>query len=234
MLQVDITKQLPDFSLQMNFTIKQEILVLFGPSGCGKTTTLRSIAGLLRPDAGKIVNDGRVLFDSNNKTFLPPRDRHVGYMFQDFALFPHMNVRKNIWYGVKQRTPQANEMYERLMQLLKIKHIEERSIPQLSGGEKQRVALARALMAMPKILLLDEPLSALDLDTRLELQSELKELQQLWEIPFVLVTHDPEEARSMGTKVLYMAKGREVGLVELPEQTEDFTQYLTNCIGVSY
>lgn len=210
MLQVDITKILPDFTLKMKFSIEKDVLVLFGPSGCGKTTTLRSIAGLLRPEAGKIISDGRVLFDSECNAFLPPRDRHVGYMFQDFALFPHMNVRKNIWYGVSQRNQEALDMYERLLQLLKIEHIAERSIPRLSGGEKQRVALARALMAKPKILLLDEPLSSLDMNTRLELQSELKELQKLWEIPFILVTHDPEEARSMGTKVLYMEKGREV------------------------
>ena len=234
MLHIDITKNLPDFSLRMKFSIERDVLVLFGPSGCGKTTTLRSIAGLLRPDAGRIVNDDRVLFDSDSNTFVPPRDRQVGYMFQDFALFPHMNVHKNIWYGVKERSREAMELYERLMQLLKIEHIADRGITQLSGGEKQRVALARALMAKPKILLLDEPLSALDLDTRLELQTELREMQKLWKIPFVLVTHDPEEARSMGTKVLYMQKGREVGFVQLPEQNEDFDDYLTNCTGISY
>lgn len=234
MLQVDITKALPDFTLQMKFKIEKDILVLFGPSGCGKTTTLRSIAGLLKPDAGKIVNDGRVLYDSDRSVFSPPRDRRVGYMFQDFALFPHMNVRKNIWYGVRVQNEDVLEMYQKLIQLLKIEHITERGINQLSGGEKQRVALARALMARPNILLLDEPLSSLDLDTRLELQAELKEMQKLWEIPFILVTHDPEEARSMGTKVLYMEKGREVGFVHLPEQTQDFEDFLSNCVGISY
>lgn len=210
MLSVDITKHLPDFSLKIKFCIERGILVLFGPSGCGKTTTLRSIAGLLRPDKGKIVHDDRVFFDSDAGVFVPPCNRHVGYMFQDFALFPHMNVRRNIWYGVRQHKHEASGMYESLLNLLRIEHLEKRTIGQLSGGEKQRVALARALMAKPGILLLDEPLSSLDKETRLELQSELKDMQKLWDITFVLVTHDPEEARSMGDQVLFMEKGQQV------------------------
>ena len=210
MLSVDIVKRLPDFSLEIGFSIERDILVLFGPSGCGKTTTLRCIAGLLKPDAGRVVSDGRVFFDADAGIFVPPRDRQVGYMFQEFALFPHMNVRRNIWYGVRERGREADEMYERLMALLKIEHLAKRYVDQLSGGEKQRVALARALMAKPRILLLDEPLSSLDKDTRLELQAELKDMQKLWGIPFVLVTHDPEEARTMGGRVLFIDKGRQV------------------------
>ena len=211
MLSVDITKTLGDFALQLQFTIRRDILVLFGPSGCGKTTTLRCIAGLLKPDAGRIEYDGRVLFDSAAGIFVPPRDRQVGYMFQDFALFPHMNVRKNIWYGAKRRDREADAMYEKLTSLLKIGHLHERDVEKLSGGEKQRVALARALMANPRILLLDEPLSSLDKATRSELQTELTELQKLWGIPFILVTHDPGEARTMGTQVLFIEQGRQVG-----------------------
>lgn len=210
MLSVDITKKLPDFTLNLKFVVERDILVLFGPSGCGKTTTLRCIAGLLKPDAGTIVYDGQVLFAATDGVFVPPRDRHVGYMFQEFALFPHMNVRKNIWYGVRQRDQEADAMYEKLMSLLKIEHLAKRYINQLSGGEKQRVALARALMAKPRILLLDEPLSSLDQETRLELQTELKEMQKLWDVPFVLVTHDQEEARKMGAQVLFIDKGRQV------------------------
>lgn len=210
MLSVDITKKLPDFTLNLKFVVERDILVLFGPSGCGKTTTLRCIAGLLKPDAGTIVYDGQVLFAAADGVFVPPRDRHVGYMFQEFALFPHMNVRKNIWYGVRQRDQEADAMYEKLMSLLKIEHLAKRYINQLSGGEKQRVALARALMAKPRILLLDEPLSSLDQETRLELQTELKEMQKLWDVPFVLVTHDQEEARKMGAQVLFIDKGRQV------------------------
>ena len=211
MLSVDIRQVLPDFSLQLRFNVERDILVLFGPSGCGKTTTLRSIAGLIKPDAGRIVYDGKVFFDSAADVFVPPCDRQIGYMFQDFALFPHMNVRKNIWYGVKRHDQNTNDMYEKLLSLLKIEHLGARYIRQLSGGEKQRVALARALMAQPKLLLLDEPLSSLDKETRLELQAELMDMQKLWNIPFILVTHDPDEARTMGSQVLFLEKGRQVG-----------------------
>ena len=212
MLSVDITKNLPDFSLSIRFSIERDILVLFGPSGCGKTTTLRSIAGLLQPDGGRIVSDGEVFFDAAGKIFVPPRQRRIGYMFQDFALFPHMSVYRNIWYGVRNHDQEARQMYEKLTSLLKIGHLAERSPGQLSGGEKQRVALARALMAQPKILLLDEPLSSLDTETRLEVRNELREMQRIWNIPFILVTHDPDEARFLGDQVLYMQKGRQVGL----------------------
>ena len=212
MLSVDITKNLPDFSLSIRFSIERDILVLFGPSGCGKTTTLRSIAGLLQPDGGRIVNDGEVFFDAAGKIFIPPRQRRIGYMFQDFALFPHMSVYRNIWYGVRDHDRETRQMYEKLTSLLKIGHLAERSPGQLSGGEKQRVALARALMAQPKILLLDEPLSSLDTETRLEVRNELREMQRIWNIPFILVTHDPDEARFLGDQVLYMKKGRQVEL----------------------
>ena len=212
MLSVDITKNLPDFSLSLRFSIERDILVLFGPSGCGKTTTLRSIAGLLQPDGGRIVNDGEVFFDAADKIFIPPRQRRIGYMFQDFALFPHMTVYRNIWYGVRNHDQEAQKMYEKLTSLLKIGHLAKRSPGQLSGGEKQRVALARALMAQPKILLLDEPLSSLDTETRQEVRNELREMQRIWNIPFILVTHDPDEARFLGDQVLYMQKGRQIGL----------------------
>lgn len=210
MLSVDFAKTLPDFTLQLRFSIERDILVLFGPSGCGKTTTLRCIAGLLKPDAGKIEFDGQVFTDPAAGVFVPPRERQIGYMFQDFALFPHMSVRKNIWYGVRHRDQETDAMYEKLMGLLKIEHLAKRYVDRLSGGEKQRVALARALMAKPRLLLLDEPLSSLDKETRLELQAELKDMQKLWGIPFILVTHDPEEAKTLGTQVLFIEKGRQV------------------------
>lgn len=211
MLAVDIKKRLADFILEVKFTVERNVLVLFGPSGSGKTTVLRSIAGLVRPDEGSIVYDGRVFFSTAANTFVPPRERSIGYMFQEFALFPHMNVKKNVWYGVKKHNQAATEMYGRLMELLKIEHLAGRYVGQLSGGEKQRVALARALMAEPKILLLDEPLSSLDSATRLELQAELKKMQEIWDIPFILVTHDPDEAKALGHQILYLDKGRQAG-----------------------
>lgn len=210
MLAVEIKKELPDFTLELQFTVENNILVLFGPSGCGKTTTIRCIAGLVKPDQGSIIHNGAVLFCSESKTNLLPRQRHVGYMFQDYALFPHMNVKKNIWYGVKQRTSKANELYEKLLSLLKIEQLTNRFVGQLSGGEKQRVALARALMADPAILLLDEPMSSLDRETRLELQAELKNMQQIWQIPFILVTHNSEEALALGDQLLFLEKGRQI------------------------
>ena len=209
MLNVDFTKKLDDFTLEVRFSLENDILVLFGPSGCGKTTTLRCLAGLEKPDAGHITHNGRALFSDAAKVFVPPRQRRVGYMFQDYALFPHMSVKKNIFYGVKQAGGQADELYERLTELLRIRHLAGRYVGQLSGGEKQRVALARALMAEPTILLLDEPLSSLDQFTRQELQAELKELQQLWGIPFIIVTHDLQEAKSLGDRFLFLDRGRQ-------------------------
>jgi len=210
MLTVDIKKKLSDFTLNIAFTAPNKTLVLFGPSGCGKSTILRCIAGLLTPDEGSIISDETVFYSSEATTFVPPRARNVSYMFQDFALFPHMNVKHNIWYGVKTHDQQANELYEKLITLLKIEHLPHRRIHQLSGGEKQRVAMARALMAQPKILLLDEPLSALDTQSRYELQDELKKLQEIWNIPFILVTHSPEEAHALGSEVLFIHQGQQV------------------------
>lgn len=210
MLRVDIKKTLADFTLDVRFAVENNILILFGPSGSGKTTILRAIAGLIKPDEGEIAYRDQLFFSSVAGTIMPPQQRRVGYMFQEYALFPHMNVKRNIWYGVKDSKPKANELYEKLMGLLKIEKLASRFIGQLSGGEKQRVALARALMAQPNILLLDEPLSALDKDTRYELQAELREMQAIWNIPFILVTHDPEEAEALGDKFFFIEKGRQV------------------------
>ncbi len=227
MLQVAMKKRLSDFTLDIEFTVANDILVLFGPSGAGKTTILRAIAGLLKPDEGQIIHNECVLFSSAAKTFMPPQSRRVGYMFQEFALFPHMDVKRNIWYGVKKYDSRSQELYERLLGLLRIEHLASRFIEKLSGGEKQRVALARALMAEPAILLLDEPLSALDSDTRLELQAELKKIQGIWNIPFILVTHDLAEAKALGNQFLFLEKGRQTAGAALP------IAELLQCQGVS-
>jgi len=207
MLKVAIKKRLPDFTLDMEFQVDNNILVLFGASGCGKTTTLRCIAGLEKPDQGSIKLNSGVFFSSENKVFVPPRERGVGYMFQDYALFPHMNVKKNIFYGVKKHGQASQGLFDELVDMLKIRQLINRRITQLSGGEKQRVALARALMAEPKILLLDEPLSALDDETRSQLQCELKEMHRTWKIPFILVTHDRDEAKKLGDDIIFMNQG---------------------------
>jgi molybdate transport system ATP-binding protein len=211
MLRVRLEKQLPEFRLKIEFEIADGILVLFGPSGCGKTTVLRCIAGLVKPDAGSISLGEVKLYDGASGIFTPPKNRGVGYVFQDYALFPHLDVTKNIMYGVKNHGKQIPEQFDQLVRLLKITALTRRFPGALSGGEKQRVALARALMAEPRLLLLDEPLSALDTDTRLELQEELLKIQKLWKIPFVLVTHDHSEAEKLGDAVLLMERGKMIG-----------------------
>lgn len=214
MLYVDLQKSLAEFTLEVQLSVGNEILVLFGPSGSGKTTILKMIAGLLRPDGGVIRYGDQVFFSSEQQIFLRPQARHIGYMFQNYALFPHMTVEKNIWYGVQQADKQnAKVLYEQLMHILKIDRLSSRGINQLSGGERQRVALARALMAKPDILLLDEPMSAVDKATRLELQLELKQLQASWQIPFILVTHDWEEAQTMGNRFFFIERGRQTAPV---------------------
>lgn len=206
-LKVNINKKLPEFELKMEFTVDNDILVLFGPSGCGKTTILRCIAGLTKPDSGRICLEDEVLYNSEDKVFMPPKNRGIGYVFQEYALFPHLNVAKNILYSVKNFDEQTRQTFNELLQLLKIESLVHRFPAELSGGEKQRIALARAVMAKPKILLLDEPLSALDNKTRLELQDELLKMQQIWEIPFIVVTHDPKEAHKLGDQVILMDRG---------------------------
>lgn len=215
MLTVEMIKKMPDFTLDINFKLDDQTLVLFGPSGCGKTTSLRCIAGLAKPDSGVISYNDSLLFSSQPRTFLPPHKRQVGFMFQDYALFPHMNVKQNILYGAKQK--QETPSFHKLTDLLKISHLKDRTTVQLSGGEKQRVALARALMAEPNILLLDEPLSALDKKTRFELQTELRNMQKLWKIPFILVTHDLDEAENLGDEILYLEKGLVTSHVKLTQ-----------------
>lgn len=210
MLEVTIQKRLADFMLDISFSANNNISVLFGLSGCGKTTTLRCIAGLDSPEKGEIALNGQIFFSSGQKVIVPPRDRKIGYMFQDYGLFPHMNVKKNIMYGAKKSAKNIKDLYGELINLLKISRLTERRIAQLSGGEKQRVALARALITEPKLLLLDEPMSALDGETRQELQDELKNMQLLWKIPFILVTHDRNEAKKMGDQIVFMDRGRQV------------------------
>jgi molybdate transport system ATP-binding protein len=211
MLQVKLEKELPEYRLAIEFEVAGRILVLFGPSGCGKTTTLRCIAGLVRPDAGKITLGPTVIYDGVAQVWVAPARRDVGYVFQDYALFPHMTVAKNIMYGVKTRGEDAFERSMQLMRRLKIGSLAKRFPGELSGGERQRVALARALMAEPKVLLLDEPLAALDGATRSKLQDELLCLHSEWQIPFVLVTHDLEEANKLGDCLLYLERGRVCG-----------------------
>ena len=207
MLDIHIQKKLDDFTLNVAFTVENNILVMLGASGSGKTTILRSIAGLTKPDSGLIQLNDRTFFSDKENLFVPPQHRKVGCMFQDYAIFPHMSVKKNIWYGVPEHTPEKKQLYQQLLKLLAIEYLDGREVNNLSGGEKQRVALARALITEPDILLLDEPLSALDTPARCAIRTEFKRIQKKWNIPFILVTHDMEEATYLGDTILKIEKG---------------------------
>ena len=209
--------------------VKGEFLSLLGPSGCGKTTTLRLIAGFERPDEGTISIDG------SDVSRLPPYRRPVNTVFQSYALFPHLSVLDNVAYGLKQRRIPRSERRVRATEMLELVQLEDvgsRRPRELSGGQQQRVALARALVMSPKVLLLDEPLGALDLQVRKALQIELKRIQETVGITFVYVTHDQEEALAMSDRVAVMNKGR-IEQLAPPQEIYDApaTEFVASFIG---
>lgn len=222
-LQVSISKKLTggnsnEFTLDADFKCHNEMIVLFGPSGAGKTLTLDCIAGLERPDAGYISVNNTVYFDSEKNINISPQRRKVGYLFQNYALFPHLTVEENIMFGV--RSYNIKEL-EKMLNLFEIHGFEKRYPSQLSGGQRQRVALARALITQPQILLLDEPFSAIDHITRVRLRRDLKKIRQIIEIPIVLITHNPVEAYTMAdTLVVY----RHGGIEQIGSPKEIFTK----------
>jgi molybdate transport system ATP-binding protein len=215
MLKVNIHKSLPGISIEVNFNVTEGILVIFGPSGAGKSTILNCISGLQQPDRGIISLKGKVFYSSSDKIAIPARSRRIGYVFQDYALFPHLTVKDNVMYGIPSRCKAGGDYRMTVLdvlEMLKITRLQDRYPCQLSGGEKQRVALARALMVEPDLLLLDEPLSALDHGNRKSLQGELLELQRIWQIPFILVTHSRKEMAVLADEVLFLEKGRQVAI----------------------
>ena len=182
----------------------KEFVTLLGPSGCGKTTTLRIIGGFITPDSGTVSFEGKDI------KHVPPYRRNVNTVFQRYALFPHLNVYDNIAFGLRVKKMPEKEIQGRvaeMLELVNLRGFEKRSVNRLSGGQQQRVAIARALVNRPKVLLLDEPLGALDLKLRKEMQTELKRIQQQLEITFIYVTHDQEEALTMSDTVVVMNKG---------------------------
>lgn len=207
MLEVKITKKLWYFELDIEFSLDKEILVLWAPSGAGKTTILHCLAGLFTPTSGNIILNNRVLYSSEQGINIPTRERNIGYLFQDYALFPHLTVRENVTYGPKSKKKRNVDIMP-LLESMGINHLIDRYPHQISGGEKQRVALARALILRPGLLLLDEPLSALDKNMRVNLRKEIKVLNKKWQIPFIVVTHDEEEARFLGDRILQLHNGR--------------------------
>lgn len=221
-------KVLDNFSLSIK---RNEFLTLLGPSGCGKTTTLKILAGFESADQGVI------LFEDHDITSLPPHQRQINTVFQKYALFPHMNVYENISFGLKIKKLPKKEIDIKVKEILKLVALggfENRSIDSLSGGQQQRIAIARALVNEPKVLLLDEPLGALDLKLRKEMQLELKKIQQKLGITFVFVTHDQEEALTMSDTIIVMNKGK-IQQMGTPEDiyNEPANSFVASFIGES-
>lgn len=209
MLKASFRIKLRLFELEASLAVSNEILVLVGPSGSGKTTILKCLAGLKTPSEGNIEVNERTLYSSETGINLFPRERRLGFVFQEYALFPHMTVKKNTMYGLaREKRAKKLKDVEEILDTLGILHLQDRYPREISGGEKQRVALARALMTEPEMMLLDEPLSALDQEIRTELQQELKKIQGQWQIPFVVVTHDLAEAEILGDQIIRIDKGK--------------------------
>ncbi len=200
------------FELRARFTAPGRRVVIYGASGAGKSQMLKAIAGLMRPHAGRIELAGRVLFDAAAGIDISPQRRRVGYLFQDYALFPHLNVRQNIGFGLQRgwRNPPRrgdDAAVNYWLEAFGLEAVAQQLPEQLSGGQRQRVALARALIAEPDALLLDEPFAALDPALRVRMRQELDALQRRLDIPMLLITHDPDDAATFGGQVLTMADG---------------------------
>jgi molybdate transport system ATP-binding protein len=209
MLRVDVVKQLGEFSLEAAFASEGRVTGLFGASGAGKTSLINMIAGLLRPDRGTIAVDGDVLDDTEKDLHVPAYRRRIGYVFQDARLFPHLSVRANLDYGRRMNGLAFDPaQFKRITELLDIGHLLDRRPGKLSGGERQRVALGRALLAKPRLLLLDEPLGALDESRRAEILPYLIRMRDEARVPMVFVSHDAAEMRQLATQIVLLQHGR--------------------------
>jgi molybdate transport system ATP-binding protein len=221
-MSVDVTirRQMPaadgasvGFSLDIAFASRSRRIVLFGPSGAGKSLTLRAIAGLLTPDEGRIALNDRILFDRADGIDLVPQQRKVAYLFQDYALFPHLTVAQNIAFGLDKRwwNPLKRKLHpvaRHWIDTFELRNVASHYPSEISGGQKQRTALARALASEPDILLLDEPFSALDLALRDRMRKELSALQARLDVPMLVITHDPADVDALGDHVLELRDGR--------------------------
>jgi molybdate transport system ATP-binding protein len=216
-IALDVELQQGTFTLAARFTIDSRAAALFGPSGAGKTTVLDTIAGLRTPGRGSITIDDRVLFSTPAGINLPPHQRRVGYVPQDVALFPHMNVRRNLLYGRHSPSPRRasgapGPKLDRVLTMLEISNLLDRRVTELSGGERQRVALGRALMSGPSLLLLDEPLAAVDVPLRRRILPYLQRVRDELGIPIVYVSHDREEIDALADTVVRLDNGRIAGV----------------------
>jgi|Deesub1362A_J573_1020465.scaffolds.fasta_scaffold02338_4 molybdate transport system ATP-binding protein len=208
-LQAHFGLRAQDFSLRIRLELGQEMAVLFGPSGAGKSLCMRALAGLIRPQTGSIHLDGKALFDAQRGIMLPPQQRRIGYVPQNYALFPHMTVSENITYGLRgMKRAQRISRLEELLSIMRLEGLQDRRPSQLSGGQQQRVALARALARQPALLLMDEPFGALDESLREHLRQEILALQRQLRIPMLLVTHDVSEAYRLADRLIVLADGR--------------------------
>jgi len=222
LFEVDMEKTMETagrrFTLAGRFSTEGSRVVLFGPSGSGKSLTLRVLAGLLRPDRGRVKVGGRVLFDSESGRNVPSRRRRVGFMFQNYALFPHLTVRDNVAFGLKRllrRLDAASaKRVDEFLDAFGLKHQAGHRPAELSGGQRQRVALARCLVTNPDLLLLDEPFSALDQPLRIKMRGELSTVLEAYKVPTVLVTHDQDEAGDFAETVIFYRQGKVVDTAE--------------------
>lgn len=212
MLEIDVRKRLRDFHLEVNLRVAEgEILMFVGDNGCGKTTLLNMIAGLLKPDEGTIALDGRPLFDSSLKIDVTPEMRNIGYVFQSYALFPHMSVYDNVAFGLRTRKLPRKEidfLVKDHLTAAGLWEIRNARAVDISGGQKQRVALARALIIEPDILLLDEPLSALDVRKQAAMRRDLRERIHACGVPSIIVTHDLRDVACIGDRACLLEKGK--------------------------
>ncbi len=208
-IDIDIQKLLPGFTLRVSLTSKAGILVLFGPSGAGKSLTLQCVAGIVRPDSGRIIVTGNTLYDSARGIDLPPQRRRIGYVPQDYALFPHMTVADNIAFGLRTHGSSSRQReVASLIEMLRLTGLEKRRPRDLSGGQSQRVALARALAVKPDLLLLDEPFSALDAPLRDALRSDLGQVHRELQTGIIFVTHGVAETHVLAQEVAILNEGR--------------------------
>ena len=212
MLEIDIKKRLRDFDLRAKLDVARgKTLMLVGDNGCGKTTLLNLVAGLDNPDKGRIALDGRALFDSDNGTNVPPEARGIGYVFQSYALFPHMSVYDNVAFGLRARRMPASEIKATVKEHLEaaeLWEVRKAKAADVSGGQKQRAALARALIIEPSLLLLDEPLSALDVRKQAALRKELREKISACGVPCIIVTHDLGDVACIGDHACLLERGK--------------------------
>ena len=198
----------PSFLLDLDVEVPPGITILFGPSGAGKSTLLDCIAGLIQPDAGRIAIDGEVVFDSEKKVSVRSQRRQIAYVFQSLALFPHMTVEANVGYGLLDAPQQARARVAEILQMFRVEELRGRKPREISGGEKQRVALARSLVTLPRVLLLDEPLTGLDAELKASIIDDLRAWNAAHKIPIFYVTHSREEVDALGERVIALEHGR--------------------------